>query len=69
MKTVLKRENDNFSAMPLKPVSDPIGLGNSPRCPKLWAIPHENNPKTRKRQVFSHDSQTYIRSNRPWESP
>ena len=65
----LKRENDKFSAMTLDPVSGPIGLGNHPRSPKLWAIAHENNTKTRKRKVFSHDSQTCLRSNRPCESP
>ena len=48
MKTALKLQNDKFSAMTLKPVSGPIGLGNRPRSAKLWAITHENNPKTRK---------------------
>ena len=68
MKMALKRENDKFLAMTLKPVSGPIGLGNLPRGPKLWAITHENSPKTRKRQVFSHDSQTYLRSKMPGKS-
>ena len=45
MKTALKRENDKFSAMTHKPVSGPIGLGNRPRRPKLWAIAHENGSK------------------------
>ena len=45
MKTALKRENDKFSAMTRKPVSGPIGLGNHPRSPKLWAITHENGSK------------------------
>ena len=45
MKIALKRENDKFSAMTLKPVSGPIGLGNCPRRPKLWAIAHENGSK------------------------
>ena len=69
MKTALKHENDKFSAMTLKPVSGPIGLGNRPTSAKLWAITHENGPKMRKRQVFSHDSQTFLRSNRPFKSP
>ena len=69
MKTALKRENDKVSAMTLKPVSGQIGLGNHYKTPKLWAIPHENAPKTWKRQVFSLDPQTCIGSNRPWESP
>ena len=42
----LERENDKFSAMTLKPVSDPIGLGNLPTSAKLWALAHENDPKT-----------------------
>ena len=41
----LKRENDKFSAMTLKPLSGPIGLGNRPRRPKLWPIAHENGSK------------------------
>ena len=57
MKTALKRENDKFLAMTLKPLSGPIGLGNRPRSAKLWAIAHEKGLKTRKRQVYIHDSQ------------
>ena len=53
MKTALKRENDKFSAMTLKPVSGPIGVGNHIRSAKLWAITHENDTKTRKRQVLA----------------
>ena len=45
MKTALKRENDKFSAMTLKPISGPIGLGNRPKSPKLWVIAHENSLK------------------------
>ena len=69
MKTTLKGENDKFSAMTLKPVSGPIGLGNCPIRPKLWPIAHENSPKTRKRQDFSYDSQTCLWSNMPFKSP
>ena len=69
MKTALKGENEKFSAMTLKPVTGLTCLVNRPKTPKLWAIAHENSPKTRKRQVFTHDSQNCIRSNRPWESP
>ena len=68
MQTTLKGENKKFSDMTLKPVSGSIGLGNRPRSPKLWAITHENNPKTRKRQVFSHDSHTCLRSKMPCKS-
>ena len=64
----LKRENDEFSALTLKPVSGPIYLGNRPKTPKLWAITHENDLKTRKRQVIVHDSKTCIGSNMSWES-
>ena len=45
MITTLKGENDKFSAMTLKHVSGPMGLGNRPRCPKLWAIANENDSK------------------------
>ena len=45
MKTALKRENDKFSAMTLKPLSGAIGLGSRPKTPKMWAIAHENSPK------------------------
>ena len=69
MKTSLKRENEKFSAMTLKPVSGPIGLGNLPRSPQFCAITHENGPKTRKRQLFSHDSQSCLTSNMPYKSP
>ena len=69
MKIAQKRENDKFSAMTRKPISGPMGLGNHPRSPKLWAITNENNPKTRKRQVFSYDSQTCLWSNMPSKSP
>ena len=69
MKTTLKRENDKFSALTLKPLTSPIGPENRPRSPKLLAITHENSPKTRKQQVYSHDSQTCLRSNMPCKSP
>ena len=55
-----KSENDKFSAMTLKPVSGPICLQNSPRSPKK-SIAHEKGLKTRKRQIFSHDSQNIYR--------
>ena len=45
MKTALKRKNDKFLVMTLKPVSGPIGLWNRPRSPKLWAMTHENGSK------------------------
>ena len=46
MKTTLKRENDEFSAITLKPISGLTCLVNRPRTPKLWAIAHENGSKT-----------------------
>ncbi len=52
MKTALKRENDKFSAMSLKLVPGPIGLGNRPRIPNMWAITHENVSKSRKNTSF-----------------
>ena len=69
MKTALKRENDIFLAMTVISVSGPIGLVNRPGSPKLWAITHENIPKTRKQQVFSHDSQTCLSFNMPCKLP
>ena len=53
MNTALKRENDKFSAMTLKPISGPIGIGNRPTSAKLWAITHENGPQTIKRQFLA----------------
>ena len=55
--------------MTLKPISGLIGLGNRPRIPKLWAMTLEYILERRKRQVFSHDSQTCLRSNIPCKSP
>ena len=47
MKMALKHENDKFSAMTLKPVSGPIGLGNRTRSTKLYTITRLNGPKTK----------------------
>ena len=52
MKTALKRENDKFLAMTLKPDSGLTFLINRPRTPKLWAIAHENGSK-RENDKFS----------------
>jgi hypothetical protein len=48
MKTALKHKNDEFLVMSLKHVLSFMGLVNHPRTPKLWAIAHENGPKTQK---------------------
>jgi hypothetical protein len=48
MKTALKRKNDEFLAMPLKHVLSVMDLVNHSGTPKLWAIAHENSPKTQK---------------------
>ena len=69
MKMALKRENDKFLSMTLKPFSGLTGLVNRHRTPKLWDIAHEKGLKMGKRKVFSHDSQTFLRSNRPCKSP
>jgi hypothetical protein len=58
MKTALKRKKDEFLVMPLKHVFSVMGLVNHPEIPKLWAIAHENDPKTKKRRVFGHATQT-----------
>jgi hypothetical protein len=49
MKTALKGINDEFLIMPLEHVLSVMGLVNHPGIPKLWAIAHENGPKTQKR--------------------
>jgi hypothetical protein len=46
MKKALKRKNDEFLVMPLKYVLSVMDLVNHYRTPKLWAIAHENSPKT-----------------------
>jgi hypothetical protein len=46
MKTALKRKNDEFLVMSLKHVLSVMGLVSHPRTQKLWAIAHENGPKT-----------------------
>ena len=58
MKTAIKRKNDHFLVIPLKYV-------NRPRTPKLWAIAHENDNKTRKSRVLGQTSQT---RKLPWNS-
>jgi hypothetical protein len=49
MKMALKRKNDEFLVMSLKHVLSFMGLVNHLGTPKLWAIAHENGPKTQKR--------------------
>ena len=45
MKTALKGENEKFSTMTLKPLSDLTFHINRPKTPKLWVIAHENDSK------------------------
>jgi hypothetical protein len=47
-KTAIKRKNDEFFVMPLKHVLSVMDLINQSRSLKLWAIAHENGPKTQK---------------------
>jgi hypothetical protein len=49
MKTALKCKNYEFLVMPLKYVLSVMDLVNHYETPKLWAIAHENVPKTQKR--------------------
>jgi hypothetical protein len=58
MKTALKYKNDEFFVTPLKHVLSVMDLINHSGTPKQWAIAHENSPKTQKRRVFGHASQT-----------
>jgi hypothetical protein len=46
-----------------------MGLVNHLGNPKQWAIAHENDPKTQKRQVFGHASQTCTKCHGPCKSP
>jgi hypothetical protein len=48
MKTALKCKSDVFFVTPLKNVLGIMGLVNHPGIPKLWAIAHNNGPKTQK---------------------
>ena len=68
MKMAKKHENDKFWVISLQHVSGLKVVVNSPGTPKLWEIAHENGHKTRKRQTFSHISQTCNGSYRPCKS-
>src|SRR3954468_20616899 len=62
MKTVIKRENDEFLVISIKHVAGLIGLANPLGTQKQWEITHEKGQKTRKRRVFGHNSETCIGS-------
>ena len=47
-----KHENDKFWVISLQHVSGLKVVVNSPGTPKLWAITHENGPKTQKMTSF-----------------
>jgi hypothetical protein len=47
MKMALKCKNDEFLVMPPKHVLSVMELVNHYGTPKLWAIAHENGPKTK----------------------
>src|SRR4051812_15098896 len=68
MKMALKHENDEFLVITLKHVSCLMVVVNLPRMPKLGAIHHENDSKTREQLVFGHNSQTCIGTYRPCKS-
>src|SRR4051812_10420443 len=55
MKTTIKRENNEILVISLKHVSRFTGNPNRPGGPKLWAVSHENDRKTRKRRVLGHN--------------
>jgi hypothetical protein len=44
----LKHKKGQFLITPLKNIISVIVLVNHPGTPKLWAIAHENGPKTQK---------------------
>jgi hypothetical protein len=62
MKTAIKHGNNELLVISLKHVTGLTGLANPHGTQKLWEITHENGQKTRKRQVFGHNSQTCIGS-------
>ena len=68
MKMDLKRKNDKFLVLPLKHVLSVMDLVNHYGTPKLWAIAHENGPKTQKRRVFGHATQTCTECHGPYKS-
>jgi formamidopyrimidine-DNA glycosylase len=68
MKTALKCKNDEFLVMPLQHVLSVMDLVNHSGTPKLWAISHENGPKTQNRRVFGHASQTCTECHGPCKS-
>jgi hypothetical protein len=67
--TAQKRKNDGVLVIPLKHLVSVMGLVNHLGNPKQWAIAHENGPKTQKRRVFGHASQTCTKCHGPCKSP
>ena len=60
MKTVIKRENEEFLVISIKHVTGLTGLANPLGTQKQWEITRENGQKTRKWRVFGHNSLTFI---------
>jgi hypothetical protein len=52
METALKHQKDEFLVVPLKHVLSVMVLVSHPGTSKLWAIAHENSPKTQKRRLL-----------------
>ena len=50
----IKRENNEFLVKSPKLLSSMTVVVNHPSTPKLWAIAHENDRKTRKWIVFGY---------------
>jgi hypothetical protein len=67
--TAQKRKNVGVLVILLKHLVSVMGLENHPENPKQWAIAHENDPKTQKRRVFGHASQTCTKCHGPCKSP
>jgi hypothetical protein len=53
--------------MPLKHVLSVMDLVYHYGTPKLWAIAHENGPKTQTRRVFGHASQICTECHGPYK--
>jgi hypothetical protein len=64
-----KTQKGEFLVVPLKNVLSVIVFVNHPRTPKLWAIALENGPKTQKRRVFGHATETCTKCHGTCKSP
>jgi hypothetical protein len=69
MEMAITRKNDEFFVMSLKHVPSVMDLVNQSRTPKLWAMAHENGPKTQIRRVFCNPSKNVLSVMYPVNQP